>query len=43
MTINDMLQALTQIWTSCVVDYPHADHIEILSHIQELQKIIFEL
>lgn len=40
---NDMLRALADIWTTCIVDYPTADHAEILRHIEALQLIIFGL
>jgi len=43
MSINDMLMALSQIWTNCVINYPEADHEEILKHVEKLQSIIFGL
>jgi hypothetical protein len=43
MSPNEMLRALAVIWTACAVDYPDADHQEILRHIEALQLIIFSL
>ncbi|HBC92648.1 MAG TPA: hypothetical protein DCZ10_07015 [Pelotomaculum sp.] len=43
MSPNDMLQVLADIWATCVIDYPAADHAEILRHIEALQMIIFGL
>jgi len=43
MTPNEMLQVLSVIWMTCVVEYPKADHKEILKHIEKLQLIIFNL
>jgi hypothetical protein len=41
MPVNDMLIALSQIWRDCVINYPEADHGEILKLIEQLQSIIF--
>jgi hypothetical protein len=38
-----MLRTLAEIWTTCVIEYPAADHAEILKHIEALQLIIFGL
>jgi hypothetical protein len=43
MSPNDMLRALADIWATCVIDYPEADHAEILRHIEALQGIVFGL
>lgn len=43
MSPNDMLQALADIWATCVTNYPEADHTEILRHIEALQLIILGL
>jgi hypothetical protein len=43
MTQNQLLMMLTEIWKSCVLDYPDADHGEIFRHIEALQMLIFRL
>ncbi len=43
MTQNKMLMTLSQIWASCVLNYPGADHEEILKRVNALQMLIFEL
>ncbi len=43
MSPNDMLRALADIWAACVIDYPAADHAEILRYIEALQGIVFGL
>jgi hypothetical protein len=43
MLINKMLILLSQIWRDCVINFPEADHEQILEHIQALQSIIFKL
>lgn len=42
MTPNEMLMSLSRIWKACV-EYPNADHEEILKHIEALQLLIFRL
>jgi hypothetical protein len=43
MTPNEILMNLSSIWITCVIDYPEANHMEILKHIEALQMLVIQL
>jgi len=43
MTPGEMLTTLSIMWSVLVLQYPDAEHDEILKHIEALQLLIFRL